>query len=222
MASLADLQKKAKALGLSIRKSRVPEFRYCIVGNGTRMYAHNLSGVNYLLYSFAYPPKRRNPLDWATIGTGLGTGLGFGTAFFGLRRVIGKNPLQLERARTLWTRESTLERIEILKALTLPNAYEYAAQPWAKLPIHYRRAIAAYYEAPDIKLNPLTGVPLSKRNPKPVSYNVFEGHRYLGATKRLADAKRQIASKGDPSKEYTIIRRGGGKQPHMVAKIRGG
>jgi len=52
-----------------------------------------------------------------------------------------------QRARILWTRESSLERIEILKALTLEHE-PYWAQPWAKLPVRYREAIAAYYDAP--------------------------------------------------------------------------
>lgn len=56
------------------------------------------------------------------------------------------NPGDKERARILWTRESTQQRTEILESLGLDK--EYFASPWSKLPPDYRDKLASYYEAP--------------------------------------------------------------------------
>jgi hypothetical protein len=50
-----------------------------------------------------------------------------------------------ERARILWTRESSQDRIEILRNLSLDE--QYFASPWNKLPVEYRDRLATYYEA---------------------------------------------------------------------------
>lgn len=49
------------------------------------------------------------------------------------------------RARILWTRESTQDRIEILRSLSLEK--QHFASPWNKLPVEYRDRIATYYGA---------------------------------------------------------------------------
>ena len=49
-----------------------------------------------------------------------------------------------ERARILWTRESTQHRIEILRNLSLEE--HHFASPWNKLPVESRDRIATYYE----------------------------------------------------------------------------
>jgi len=54
------------------------------------------------------------------------------------------NPGGSERARILWTHESTQQRIEILESLGLDK--EYFASPWSKLPPDYRDKLVSYYE----------------------------------------------------------------------------
>jgi len=55
-------------------------------------------------------------------------------------------PQTKARARIFWTRESSDERIKILKKLSLEKE-PYWAQPWDKLPPHYKEAIAIHYSA---------------------------------------------------------------------------